>query len=457
MKKVIFSFLLGLSIAWVGSVAAAAVLQGFQGGTGISTSSAPNVGLYLQVASTSPFLTYQFGNPAGGVTSLTGTAGQVNVSSSTGAITLSTPQNINTTSSPQFSGLTTTGIYNANGITNNGNVTTTNIVVNSVASTSELRSPSSTIGNGRFTNVSTTNLDATGYIKINGDAVSTSTGGSGVLTGTILQWTSSTAPTGYLFANGQSVSQSTFSGLYSVFGNAFTSTTNASTFTVPTLYNLIYNYNPNVATTSIWYVGNFNGGSSADSSGNSRPTVDANITYTSSSAGYAGTKAASFNGTNSKISLPSSTFSGDFTVAFAMNPATGTNLWVLGADQGSGSNPKWLFSYNGDTANAWAIRNSQSNQFAFGTNVGQPATSTWQHIAFTRSSNLFSLYMNGVLLATTSQAVSFDTPTASTTIGFAETNLFYTGLLDEFRIYDRALSQVEIQNLSSIFYSLIKT
>jgi hypothetical protein len=46
---------------------------------------------------------------ATGVTSITGTANQVNASSPTGAVTLSLPQSISTANSPQFAGLTLTG------------------------------------------------------------------------------------------------------------------------------------------------------------------------------------------------------------------------------------------------------------------------------------------------------------------------------------------------------------
>lgn len=43
-----------------------AVVQGFQGGTGIGTSTTSTVGQFLKVASTSPFLTYIFGSASGG-------------------------------------------------------------------------------------------------------------------------------------------------------------------------------------------------------------------------------------------------------------------------------------------------------------------------------------------------------------------------------------------------------
>ncbi len=57
-----------------------------------------------------------FATSGSGVTSISGTANQVNASSSTGAITLSLPQNIGTTSTPTFGGLTlSTALSVANG------------------------------------------------------------------------------------------------------------------------------------------------------------------------------------------------------------------------------------------------------------------------------------------------------------------------------------------------------
>lgn len=54
-----------------------------------------------------------------GVTSLTGTTNQVNVSSTTGNITLTLPQNIHTGASPTFAGLTLTGLTNCGALATN--------------------------------------------------------------------------------------------------------------------------------------------------------------------------------------------------------------------------------------------------------------------------------------------------------------------------------------------------
>ena len=87
------------------SVATGATLQGFQGGTGFATSSVGNVGKYLIVASTSPFLTYDFASGANGITSLNGL----------------------TTSSQFFATTTNTGIFN---LTSTGNTHTLTIPSN---------------------------------------------------------------------------------------------------------------------------------------------------------------------------------------------------------------------------------------------------------------------------------------------------------------------------------------
>ena len=114
--------------AKINELTAGTALAVTSGGTG--TASLPANGQVLigngsgyVVANITPGTAIQITNSAGGititntgVTSLTGTANQIDVSSSTGAITLSTPQNIGTGSSPTFASLTTTaGITTAGG------------------------------------------------------------------------------------------------------------------------------------------------------------------------------------------------------------------------------------------------------------------------------------------------------------------------------------------------------
>ncbi len=79
-----------------------------------------------------------------------------------------------------------------------------------------------------------------------------------------------------------------------------------------------------------------------------------------------------------------------------------------------------------------------------------PSAGIWYYIVATHNSstNLNSLYVNGILEATSTQAVVYEA-NAKTYIGafYTSPNLIFNGQIDDVRIYNRALSATEIQNL----------
>lgn len=93
LKYIIGSFLAGLVLSYGLSVTAA-TLQGFQGGTGISTTTSANMGNFLQISSTTPFLTYTFGTSTGGTGTLSGNGTSTQVAFYTGLQTLSSSPNL---------------------------------------------------------------------------------------------------------------------------------------------------------------------------------------------------------------------------------------------------------------------------------------------------------------------------------------------------------------------------
>lgn len=105
-----------LGLGMVAGASSAAVIGGFQGGTGTSTAQVSDVGNYLQVASSSPFLTYKF-SPANPSTTIIGitsmTAGQWMVASGAfSAYSTSSQPGLTFTASGTnmfFSGPSTTG------------------------------------------------------------------------------------------------------------------------------------------------------------------------------------------------------------------------------------------------------------------------------------------------------------------------------------------------------------
>jgi hypothetical protein len=74
------------------------------------------------------------------------------------------------------------------------------------------------------------------------------------------------------------------------------------------------------------------------------------------------------------------------------------------------------------------------------------AANTWSHLAATYDGTMLRLYVNGVQTASIAQTGSIATSTNPLQIG--GDNIFgqyFQGLIDEVRVYNRPLSQAEIQ------------
>jgi hypothetical protein len=74
-----------------------------------------------------------------------------------------------------------------------------------------------------------------------------------------------------------------------------------------------------------------------------------------------------------------------------------------------------------------------------------PDLDQWYHLAVTRSRGTFTIYANGVPVASQKVDVIIPYPDAPLTIGQAEGIGFFSGLIDEVAIYNRALSPAEVK------------
>jgi hypothetical protein len=73
------------------------------------------------------------------------------------------------------------------------------------------------------------------------------------------------------------------------------------------------------------------------------------------------------------------------------------------------------------------------------------STTQWSHIALTWSSNTLGLYVNGTQVTSRSTTGSFGTSTGTLRIGGTSTaSAYFDGLVDEVRVYQRALTAAEI-------------
>ncbi len=202
-----------------------------------------------------------------------------------------------------------------------------------------------------------------------------------------------------------------------------------------------------------WWPGEGNGN---DVAGNNPGTV----TGVSYSAGEVG-QAFNFNGTNGSVFIPASQsldlgLGNGLTIECWIKPTelsvrhpivewnNGSTFGVhfyVSQDWNGGGGPGDLFANITDTAAGWHPIFSAA---------GVLSTSNWQHVAVTydKSSGLGTLYLNGAAVA--SDNLGSFTPQTSYNLylgrrGSPEAVAPYAGLMDEVSVYNRALSQAEIQ------------
>ena len=187
-----------------------------------------------------------------------------------------------------------------------------------------------------------------------------------------------------------------------------------------------------------------------DQSGNNLTGTIVGATWTT--AGMYG-NALSFNGTSSYVDLGSPSafqLTGSMTieawVKAAANPADDGQ--IVSKSNGAG----WQLKTSPDTGpHTFGISvsvNSTTKAQRYSTAV--PALNTWYHIAgvYDAAALTLSTYVNGVLdngtLRGTVPASQLN-QTANVNIGRRTGGFYFNGVIDEVRIYNRALSQAEIQ------------
>jgi hypothetical protein len=196
----------------------------------------------------------------------------------------------------------------------------------------------------------------------------------------------------------------------------------------------------------------FNAGSgttTVDSSGNGLTGTISGATWTT--AGKFG-NALSFSGANSYVDLGNPTSlkgTGSMTWAAWVNAAaTPKNDGNIVAKQNSNSG--WQLKSSPDTgAQTFAVAVSGSSGFAQRNSVTIRSLNTWYHVAgvYNSATRTLDIYVNGVLdngVLTGSVPTVQTLPNSNVNIGRRSNGYYFAGVIDEVRIYNRALSGSEI-------------
>ncbi|HYH04344.1 MAG TPA: LamG-like jellyroll fold domain-containing protein, partial [Bacillota bacterium] len=199
----------------------------------------------------------------------------------------------------------------------------------------------------------------------------------------------------------------------------------------------------------VWYSFDQTSGSTAtDSSGNAK---NATLTGATWAAGHSG-NAVSLSGSNQYVSLPAGIVSAlnDFTIATWVRLNT-VSTWSRIFDFGTGTTVNMFLTPTSGSTIRFAITTSGSGgEQRINGSAALPGGS-WKHVAVTLNGNTGVLYVDGVEVGRNSSMTLKPSNLGNTTlnyIGKSQYNDAYlNGLVDDFRIYDRALSTAEVNGL----------
>jgi hypothetical protein len=187
------------------------------------------------------------------------------------------------------------------------------------------------------------------------------------------------------------------------------------------------------------------GSTSADSSGNGNTLTLNGATWTLGKY----SNALSFNGSTAYASVPDSnsldlTTAGTVELWFKRN---GTNSWQsLIAKGNANSNPAHNYYIEFNPSNSILYGVGNGSLMADGAALSVTDTASFHHIAMTWDGTNVRLYYDGTLQQTIAQTI---TPTGNTSPlysgQFGGNAYRFNGTIDDIRIYNRALSQSEIQ------------
>lgn len=157
------------------------------------------------------------------------------------------------------------------------------------------------------------------------------------------------------------------------------------------------------------------------------------------------------DGLNDYVSVPDSAAwafgANEFSIELWANfAATAGDMAFISHDEGGGTAKKWIFWRTGGQL-GFHFGNGAGSSAFLASPIFTPTLGQWYHLGVTRSGSVFTFFINGAPVSTNSSALEVSDGNAQLTLGQAENGFFFNGLLDEVRIYNRALALPEMQSI----------
>ena len=182
----------------------------------------------------------------------------------------------------------------------------------------------------------------------------------------------------------------------------------------------------------------------SDASGNGNTGTISGATW--STAGKFG-DALSFNGTSSRVTIPNSSplqLSSGMTLEAWVDPATVSSAWRDVIEKGNDEYFMMGTTDHGSAAGGGGIIGGSYGQVFTGS--GLPV-STWSHLSITYDGSTVRLYLNGAMVDSVAHTGLITSSTNALTLGSDPFyGQYFNGLIDEVRIYNKALTAAQIQS-----------
>ncbi|MHA5048362.1 family 43 glycosylhydrolase [Streptomyces sp. SD15] len=207
---------------------------------------------------------------------------------------------------------------------------------------------------------------------------------------------------------------------------------------------------------ALWYELDAGSGSTvSDASGNGRDgTVNGTADWSASGQGLA------FNGSDTYIKVPDNVMKGMASITVSMDvlidSAQTTPYFIYGFGNSSGSNGNgYLFTTGNSLRTSLATGNWSTEQTTKPSDSHNLARSVWKHLAYTQTGTTGVLYEDGVEVGRNTSVTSTpgDIGSGTTTANYIGKSVYsgdklFKGRIRDFRVYDRALADAEVEQLS---------
>lgn len=169
--------------------------------------------------------------------------------------------------------------------------------------------------------------------------------------------------------------------------------------------------------------------------------------------GMVGSGALSFDGSNDYVTVANTTvlqLTGDLTVALWMKRSSdpGTSRQLFG--KGSGTQRNYSLMHETGTGKILFQQNTSAGATLSLSSATSLTSGIWYHVTVVRQGNAVSLYLNGRLDASGTFASAATTASTDALLIGAQTTAagYFPGVLDDVRLYKRALSAAEVTVLA---------